>query len=64
MGVEFHPEQALTTAAETYANVASGGQDIGWALQGYSSGQFPVTDVLPTLRADLDEMLGPRGTIP
>lgn len=34
VGVEFHPEQALSAAAETYANVAGGGQDVGWALQG------------------------------
>ena len=27
-------------------NVASGGQDIGWALQGYSPGRFPATDVV------------------
>ena len=44
--VEFHPEQALATAAETYANVAAGGQDIGWAVQGYSPGRFPVTGVV------------------
>lgn len=44
--VEFHPEQALSTAAETYANVAAGGQDIGWALQGYSPGRFPATGVV------------------
>ncbi len=46
VGVEFHPEQALSTAAETYSNVAEGGQDIGWALQGYSPGRFPATDVV------------------
>ena len=46
VGVEFHPEQALSTAAETYANVAAGGQDIGWALQGYSPGRFPATGVV------------------
>ncbi len=46
VGVEFHPEQALSTAAETYSNVADGGQDIGWALQGYSPGRFPATDVV------------------
>lgn len=44
--VEFHPEQALSPAAETYANVAAGGQDIGWALQGYSPGRFPATGVV------------------
>lgn len=46
VGVEFHPEQALSPAAETYANVAAGGQDIGWALQGYSPGRFPATGVV------------------
>jgi len=45
--VEFHPEQALSTAAETYANVAAGGQDIGWALQGYS----PVLMVIENPRS-------------
>ena len=44
--VEFHAEQALSPAAETYANVVAGGQDIGWALQGYSPGRFPATDVI------------------
>ncbi|WP_420612088.1 TRAP transporter substrate-binding protein [Candidatus Spongiisocius sp.] len=46
VGVEFHPEQALSPAAETYANVVAGGQDIGWALQGYSPGRFPATAVV------------------
>lgn len=44
--IEFHPEQALSPAAETYANVVAGGQDIGWAVQGYSPGRFPATDVI------------------
>ena len=44
--IEFHAEQALSPAAETYANVAVGGQDIGWALQGYSAGRFPATAVM------------------
>ncbi len=44
--VEFHTEQALSPAAETYANVVAGGQDIGWAVQGYSPGRFPATDVI------------------
>lgn len=46
VGVEFRPEQALSPAAETYANVVAGGQDIGWALQGYSPGRFPATGVV------------------
>ena len=44
--IEFHAEQALSSAADTYANVAAGGQDIGWALQGYSAGRFPATAVM------------------
>ena len=44
--IEFHPEQALSPAAETYANVVAGGQDLGWAVQGYSPGRFPATDVI------------------
>ncbi len=46
VSIEFHAEQTLSSAAETYSNVASGGQDIGWALQGYSPGRFPATDVI------------------
>ena len=44
--VEFYTEQTLSSAAETYANVVAGGQDIGWAVQGYSPGRFPATDVI------------------
>ena len=44
--IEFYPEQTLSSAAQTYANVAAGGQDIGWALQGYVPGRFPATDVV------------------
>ena len=44
--VEIHPDEALSPAAETYKNVATGGQDIGWGVQGYSPGLFPVTDVI------------------
>lgn len=44
--VEIHPDETLSPAAETYQNVAAGGQDIGWGIQGYSPGLFPVTDVI------------------
>ena len=44
--IGFHAEQALSPAAETYANVVAGGQDLGWAVQGYSPGRFPATDVI------------------
>ncbi len=46
VSIEFHAEQTLSSAADTYSNVASGGQDIGWALQGYSPGRFPASDVI------------------
>lgn len=44
--IEFHPERTLSSGAETYANVATGGQDMGWALQGYVPGRFPATGVV------------------
>lgn len=44
--IEFYAEQALSPAADTYANVVAGGQDIGWGIQGYSPGRFPATDVI------------------
>ena len=44
--IEFHADQALSPAAETYSNVVEGGQDIGWALQGYAPGRFPITEVI------------------
>lgn len=44
--IEFFPSRALTPADMTYQNTAQGGQGIGWALQGYAVGQFPVTEVM------------------
>lgn len=44
--VEFFAGGALAPAPQTYENVVSGAQDVGWALQGYTPGRFPVTDVI------------------
>ncbi len=44
--VEFHPGGALGSGRETYENAASGVADLGWALQGYTPGRFPVADVI------------------
>ena len=44
--VEFFAGGALGPAPQTYENAVSGAADIGWALQGYTPGRFPVTDVI------------------
>jgi len=44
--VEFFAGGALGPAPQTYENAVSGAADIGWALQGYTAGRFPVTDVI------------------
>ncbi len=44
--IELHPEGILSAAPETYASVVAGGQDIGWSLQGYTQGRFPVSGVI------------------
>ena len=44
--VEFFAGGALGPAPQTYENAVSGATDIGWALQGYTPGRFPVTDVI------------------
>ena len=44
--VEFHPGGALAPAPQVYDNTQVGGQDIGWALQGYSAGRFPATEII------------------
>ena len=44
VGVEFHPEQALSTAAETYANVAAGGQDTTGSTTTPASTPGPCTN--------------------
>jgi len=44
--IEFHPGGALAPAPQVYDNTQVGGQDIGWALQGYTAGRFPATEVI------------------
>lgn len=44
--IEIIPGGALGDAAGIYGNVAAGGQDLGWSLQGYSAGRFPITQVI------------------
>ncbi|MDH3679777.1 MAG: TRAP transporter substrate-binding protein [Acidimicrobiia bacterium] len=44
--VEFFAGGSLAPAPQTYENVVAGAQDVGWALQGYTPGRFPVTDVI------------------
>ncbi|MCE2527147.1 MAG: TRAP transporter substrate-binding protein [Actinomycetia bacterium] len=44
--IEFFAGGALGPAPQTYENAVSGAADIGWALQGYTPGRFPVTDVI------------------
>ena len=46
MTIEFFAGGALGPAPQTYENAVSGAADIGWALQGYTPGRFPVTDVI------------------
>ena len=44
--IEFHAGGSLAAAPATYENTVIGGQDLGWALQGYHAGVFPVTEVV------------------
>ena len=44
--IEFHPGGALAPAPQVYDNMQVGGQDLGWALQGYTAGRFPATEVI------------------
>lgn len=44
--IEIHPAQALTGPTEAYTNAAAGAIDIGWALNGYTPGRFPLTSAV------------------
>lgn len=44
--IEFQAGGALAAAPATFENTVAGGQELGWALQGYHSGLFPVTEVI------------------
>lgn len=42
----IHPGGALGPGPGVYENVVSGAMDIGWTLQGYTPGRFPLTGVV------------------
>lgn len=44
--IEFQPGGALAAAPATFENTVAGGQEMGWALQGYHAGVFPVTEIV------------------
>lgn len=44
--IEIHPAGALTAPGDAYENAAAGAVDISFALQGYTPGRFPLTDVV------------------
>lgn len=44
--VEFQPGGALAPPPATFENTVAGGQEMGWALQGYHAGLFPVTEIV------------------
>ncbi len=51
---------ALGAGDVVYENVVSGAQDMGFSIQGYSAGRFPLTEVvgLPFLAASSEEATG------
>lgn len=44
--IEFHAGGSLAAAPATFENTVAGGQDLGWALQGYHAGTFPITEIV------------------
>lgn len=44
--IEFQPGGALAPPPATFENTVAGGQEMGWALQGYHAGLFPVTEIV------------------
>lgn len=44
--IEVVPNGGLGPAPGTYENVVAGAQDLGWALQGYTPGRFPVSGLI------------------
>jgi len=44
--IEFQPGGALAPPPGTFENTVAGGQEMGWALQGYHAGVFPVTEIV------------------
>jgi TRAP-type C4-dicarboxylate transport system substrate-binding protein len=44
--VTIHPGGALAAAPAHYENVVAGAFDIGWTLQGYTPGRFPLSGII------------------
>ncbi|HEU4342597.1 MAG TPA: TRAP transporter substrate-binding protein [Candidatus Binatia bacterium] len=44
--VAIHPGGALAPAPAHYENVVAGAFDIGWTLQGYTPGRFPLSAII------------------
>jgi TRAP-type C4-dicarboxylate transport system substrate-binding protein len=44
--VAIHPGGALAPAPAHYENVVAGAFDIGWTLQGYTPGRFPLSGIV------------------
>lgn len=43
---DVHPGGALSGPPDAYEHPAAGVTDMGWALQGYTPGQFPISQVI------------------
>lgn len=44
--VNIFPAQTLGKAPQGYNNVATGGVDIAWTVQGYTTGRFPLSHII------------------
>jgi TRAP-type transport system periplasmic protein len=44
--IDIIPGGALGPPEGSYENTVAGGQDLGWSLQGYTAGRFPITQVV------------------
>ncbi len=44
--IEIHAGGALGPPPQVYENTATGAQDIGWTLPGYTPGRFPITQII------------------
>ncbi len=44
--IEIVPGGGLGAGDAMYENTVAGAQDLGWALQGYTAGRFPITDII------------------
>lgn len=48
ISIDIVPSQALAPAASLYENTVSGAQELGWSLQTYTPGRFPITELIQT----------------